>query len=579
VADSNDMPTPLRVHVEDLYRALFDRALDATLVADDDGRCLDANDAALAMLGIGRDELARKRVTDFVRAGVEVRTVRDVLPGRHLITLREVTEHGDAEAVARLAAIVEVAQDAISGCDPDGRLNYWSPSAERVYGWTAAEAIGKPAAMLMVDPDDWTRIRDALHRGEVVRNEALRKRKDGTRFHASVTVAPVMRDGVMVGASALTRDVSDKYLLEQQLALTDRLATAGTLAAGIAHEINNPLAVMIANLEHVAPALASDESMREVVADARVAAQRIAEIVRELRFLANPGDLSLKMLDVREVLASTVRIAAQEIRARAQLVTNYQPVPRVLANPARLGQVLVSLVVNASQAIAEGDSTHNEVTITTRTDAQGRAVVSVRDTGKGIAPEHVHRIFDPFFTTRPVGSGAGLGLAICHRLVTEMGGTIQVHSSDRGSTFEVALPPAPEPITSPAPSDPTPRTGKRKILVIDDEPIVGRAVRRVLQPVHDVTAVTSARAALDLLEQGERFDLILCDLMMPHMTGMELHDHLYAHAPAVAARMVFLTGGAFTPAARAFVERVANPCFEKPFDANQLRELAAKHLV
>src|SRR5205085_10503769 len=171
--------------------------------------------------------------------------------------------------------------------------------------------------------------------------------------------------------------------------------------------------------------------------DARAGATRIGEIVRDLRFLANPDDRSRTAIDVRTVLRSTVRIAAQEIRARARLVEDYQPVPRVDANAARLGQVLVHLVLNAAQAIGEGDSANHEVRVATGTDDAGRAVITVRDTGSGIAPEHVGRIFDPFFTTRPVGGGTGLGLAICHRLITELGGEIDVTSRvGHGTTFE-----------------------------------------------------------------------------------------------------------------------------------------------
>jgi PAS domain S-box-containing protein len=588
------MPTALRAQGSgDLYRDVFDRAHDAMLIAGDDGRYVDGNDAALRLLGIDREQLRRTHATDTpgrhemrrpdgsIRI-VEVEATADVQPGRHLIVMRDITDELRAgEAATRFAAIAEYADDAISGTDLEGRVNFWSSSAERLYGYTGEEVLGRSSAMLLETPTVLTELLARLDRGEHLRHyTAMRVRKDGTRFRGSTTLGPIERDGEVVGFSVVTRDDTERAQLEQQLALVDRLATTGTLAAGIAHEINNPLAALIANFEYVAQQLGGEQALREPLDDARAAAHRIAEIVRELRHLARPGEVSRARIDVREVAKSTVRIASQEVRARARLVEEYREVPRVLANAARIGQIVINLVVNATQAIAEGDSTHNEIFVGTSTDAQGRAVIAVRDTGRGIPREHIGRIFDPFFTTRPYGAGggSGMGLAICHRLVTELGGEIRVASDGRGSSFEIVLPPAPpEPAAKPVePVQPASAT-QRKILVIDDEPIVGRAVRRVLTPAHDVTVVTSAKAALDLIDRGVTFDLILCDLMMPQMTGMELHEHLSAHAPAVAARMVFLTGGAFTPAARAFVERVSNPCFEKPFDAAQLRALAAQH--
>jgi PAS domain S-box-containing protein len=340
-----------------------------------------------------------------------------------------------------LAAILENIEDAISGADLAGNINYWSPSAERVFGYSAAEVLGHSARMLFADdqPDALDRILAAVRRGEVVRQqEGLRIRRDGSQFHVSSTISPVRRDGVIVGLCAVSRDMTDKIRMQHQLALADRLASAGSLAAGVAHEINNPLAGLIANLVHLGEHLAADAAARGPLEDARTCAQRIGEIVRDLRFLSSPDGAAHRAIDVRTVVQATVRIAAPEIRARARLVEDYQAVPPVDGNPGRLNQVLVNLVLNATQAIAEGNSTGNEIFVGTRTDGDGRAVITVRDTGVGIAPDHLARIFDPFFTTRPIGDGTGLGLAVCHRLISELGGEIRVQSSaGRGSTFEV----------------------------------------------------------------------------------------------------------------------------------------------
>jgi CheY-like chemotaxis protein len=199
----------------------------------------------------------------------------------------------------------------------------------------------------------------------------------------------------------------------------------------------------------------------------------------------------------------------------------------------------------------------------------------VSDTGKGIPPEVLPRIFEPFFTTKPVGVGTGLGLSICHSYIQNMGGEIRVRSEvGRGTTFEVVLPAAPsEPSGShhlvPAAGLSAPTRGR--LLVIDDEPLLIAALTRTLAPEHEVVAFTSARQALERVRAGERYALILCDLMMPEMTGMELHETLRTEVPEMAERMVFLTGGAFTEAARVFLENTHLPCLEKPFEPETLR--------
>src|SRR5207247_1049724 len=203
-------------------------------------------------------------------------------------------------------------------------------------------------------------------------------------------------------------------------------------------------------------------------------------------------------------------LASSAIQQRACLRTDLSPVPAVLANETRLGQVFVNLLVNAAQAIAEGAAARNEVRVVSRTDDAGRAVVEVHDTGSGIPPEIMGRLFDPFFTTKPVGEGTGLGLSICHGIVASLGGALAVASD-----------------------------------------------------------------AFERLSAGERFDLILCDLMMPGMTGMDLHEGLSMVSPANAAKMVFLTGGAFTARAQAFLSEVSNARLDKPFDPTSLRRFVA----
>jgi CheY-like chemotaxis protein len=283
----------------------------------------------------------------------------------------------------------------------------------------------------------------------------------------------------------------------------------------------------------------------------------------------------LRRVELHAVLELALSFADAEIRHRARLVKDFGEPLTVLGDETRLGQVFLNLLVNAAQAIPEGHADRNEIRVTARRNTQGQIAVEVSDTGTGIPPEVLPRIFEPFFTTKPVGVGTGLGLSICHSYVQNMGGDIHVRSEQgRGTTFEVVLPTA-EARTSGASSALPPMAGaptsQARLLVIDDEPLLIAALSRMLVPEHEAEAFTQAHQALERLRAGERYELILCDLMMPEMTGMELYETLVREAPEQAGRMVFLTGGAFTEAARSFLESTQLPWLEKPFEPETLR--------
>jgi CheY-like chemotaxis protein/anti-sigma regulatory factor (Ser/Thr protein kinase) len=257
-------------------------------------------------------------------------------------------------------------------------------------------------------------------------------------------------------------------------------------------------------------------------------------------------------------------------------VTRFEPAPPAAIAERRLAQVLVNLLVNACQAIPEGRAAENEIGVSVREEA-GRVVVEVSDTGEGMTPEVRRRAFEPFFTTRPVGEGMGLGLALSHTMVAEAGGELEVESTPgRGSVFRLRLPATAavedRPAPPPAPAEPGAdgETRRLRVLLVDDEPLVARAVARQLREF-DVDVETSAAAALERVRGGAGYDAVVCDLMMPDATGMDLHARVAAEAPAVASRFVFLTGGAFTDRARSFVATTRAPVLEKPVDAAALR--------
>ncbi len=379
---------------------------------------------------------------------------------------------------------------------------------------------------------------------------------------------------------------------QAQLVQAGRMAAVGTLAAGVGHEVNNPLAYILSNLDFAcveatrlqavlaqgaqggvsaqeAGRLAERvDEMEQALREAQHGAERVRRIVRDLKTFSRADEDTQGSVDLQAVLDSAAKLANTEVRHRARLVKAYGDVPPVDANEARLGQVFLNLIVNAAQALPEGHASENEIRLVTRVDADGRVVAEVQDTGSGIPPEVLQHIFDPFFTTKPVGVGTGLGLSLCHAFVTGMGGHITVDSTPgKGSTFRVSLPAArvqgPGAQAAQAQPAAAPSAPRGRVLVVDDEPLVLGAVRRALGAQHDVEGVSSARRALELLTGDEDlFDVVLCDLMMPEMTGMELYGEVRASHPGRARRFVFISGGAFTPGAREFLASVDCPLVE-----------------
>jgi PAS domain S-box-containing protein len=287
------------------------------------------------------------------------------------------------------------------------------------------------------------------------------------RVWVLASAAPQLDDrGEVTQVISTYNDITERRGFEARLAVTDRLAAMGTLAAGVAHEINNPLAYIVANLAYADEELADADALsnpgrlaeiRHAIAEARAGADRVRDIVTDMRTLAR-GDAPRRPISVTRVLESAATAIASEIRTRARLTKQLQDVPLVDADEARLGQVFINLLLNAADAIAEGDPSRNEISISTYMDSAGRVAIEVRDTGAGIPPELHQRIFDPFFTNKAVGRGMGLGLAICHHIITDFQGTISVESApDRGSMFRVTLPAALAPSAGASP----PPSGKR----------------------------------------------------------------------------------------------------------------------
>ena len=384
-------------------------------------------------------------------------------------------------------------------------------------------------------------------------------------------------------------DVTDRKRLEMQLRLADRMVSVGTLASGVAHEINNPLAYVCSNLAFLSEKLSSGvvppealPELREVVAETQEGASRVSAIVQDLKTFARSDEERFGPVDLHQIIEGALRLVRNDLTHRARLERALAPVPFVRGNEGRLGQVVVNLLVNAIQAFAQQDSQANFIRITTRALDEESVVVEVEDNGPGMDREVIERIFDPFFTTKPVGVGTGLGLAICHSIVQSMGGQIEVESTvGRGSLFRLVFPVYQGPAVVPVPARlrPEPARSRRRLLLIDDEPSVGSSVRRLLQDVHEVDTVQDAREALHLLKQGERYDAILCDMVMPGMSGVDFLHELERHAPGLVRRTGLMSGGAYSPQAREFIATRSKDLLEKPFEPERLRTFVEQLLA
>ncbi|MEP7123906.1 MAG: PAS domain S-box protein [Byssovorax sp.] len=628
----------------------LDQAADVLLVLDDDGRFVDVNRRACELFGFTREELLELRMSDLVpaedlgliplkmpelRAGKSVFIARRMRckdgrllqielsaqaidQGRYLgilrdVTARERTEEALRRSEASFRALIELLPDGVV-VHRGGRILYVNPEGVTRLGYdVASELVGRPVADI-IHPDDRAEVAGRLARIAAtgkpleMREDRFLKR-DGSTGLAEVVALQVMFDGAPA-IVALSRDVTEQKQLQAQLAQADRLASMGLLAAGVAHEINNPLTYMMLNLEHIrrelpdlggvlarvrgeliaalgedaAAAILERAGVEVATQQARIlearateaadGARRVAKIASDLKVFARADTDERAAVNVNTLLDKAIDIAANELRFRATIRRHYGDVPRVLGNAGRLSQVFLNLVVNAAHAIDEGAPRENAVHITTQRRG-GEVWIEIADTGRGILPEHLGRLFDPFFTTKAAGLGSGLGLSICDTIVRAHGGRIEVVSEPgRGSRFTVCLPesdmidaPKPEPIP---PSVSPSSTHRARILIVDDERAMRTTLAALLSDRYEVLTADSGASAIGTLARDSAFDAVLCDLMMPEVSGVDVYAWMQSNAPALAQKVVFMTGGAFTPRARDLLDRVPDRHVEKPFELSEL---------
>jgi len=440
------------------------------------------------------------------------------------------------------------------------------------------------------------------------------QRSAAEEFSATVVVARTESGGKPV-LQVTVRDQTEERKRRAASAQTERLASMGLLAASMGHEINNPLAYVLANVEELAqvlPKIAAvgarcSAGLRSAVGegafnaivgddfelleesalrgasdrarDALDGARRITRISKALSTFAHVDTSDLCKLDLQRAIESAVAMSANELRRLATLALEFQPIPLVWASEGKLSQVFLNLLINASHAVADCET--RAITVRTWTES-GSVCVAIEDTGAGIKPENLTRIFEPFFTTKRVGAGSGLGLSICRNIIDEFGGDIQVQSElGKGTRFVVRLPVWTEAAQLRSTQRPVEATAvasvRGRILIIDDEAPLRLVMERLLT-THEVVSASSGAEALVILQHDRGFDLILCDLMMPDVSGMDVHHWLVSHDPVLAARLVFITGGAFGPVAAEYLSDAGSLKIDKPFTSSEFKAVVSDRI-
>ncbi|MFW5921242.1 MAG: hybrid sensor histidine kinase/response regulator, partial [Polyangiales bacterium] len=441
------------------------------------------------------------------------------------------------------------------------------------------EIVGAPVGALLPERSSAVEqaLETALRSGVAQRVEGeLPSRADEPSLTVALRIVSMRSEEALI----YVRDRTEERRMEEHVIRADRVASVGTLAFGVAHEINNPLSFVQNNAEWLIQSLEDPSDcagrptrrqMVEALEDVRDGGNRIRQIVDDL-LLSASENANGGRADLEKALGAAVKLAGGQLRQRAELSVSASGVPSLAIPESRLVQVLLNLLVNAAQALP-GRSTHeNHIAVRAVHRPDDRVEIEVEDNGRGIPQEKLGHVLEPFFTTKPPGMGTGLGLYVTHQIVTGVGGELFIDSTEgRGTTVRLVLPAvsqgsAPahrrDRVEAPAPDRPV----RARVLVVDDEPAVARALKRALRE-HEVHVCHGGAEAVERIE-SEAFDVILCDLMMPDVTGAELYRRVDEQTRE---RLVLITGGAFDPDVRSFLEETPVRVLHKPIDLDAVR--------
>lgn len=481
--------------------------------------------------------------------------------GGIVVNLRDVTEQKRThESEARLAAIVESSDDAVISADLDGKIISWNPGAERLYGYTQAEALGKSPSFTTAPGESIEMdaiIRDATTAGVTAHFETARIRKDGRKVLVSVGVSPIRdKDGKIIGAAGISRDVTEHRRLEDEFRQAQKMEAIGRLAGGIAHDFNNILTAISANAELAMADLPANHPVREDLAEIRRAGTRAAALTRQLLAFSRKQVLQPQTINLNTIVHSVEEMLHRVIGEDVTLVPDLTPnISFVRADPTQLEQVLMNLAVNARDAMPRGGrltiATRNVETADKALLAEGMSpgsyvLLEVSDTGIGMDAKTRARIFEPFFTTKDPGKGTGLGLSTVYGIVRQSGGFITLESErDKGTSFKLYFPQAEESSRKHGPNSgehPEVRGGHETLLLVEDEAAVRTPLKRALERLgYRVLAAANGIEALSIARTAESpIHMLVSDVVMPGMGGRELADSLRALDPSLP--VLFMSG-------------------------------------
>ena len=480
------------------------------------------------------------------------------------------------DSAAFLAAIVDSAEDAILAKDLDGKILYWNAAAERMYGYSAEEAVGKSISLLVPPEreDEVSRILETVARGErLERFETISRTRDGRMIDVLLTVSPIRSpDGRVVGASMIARDISDRTRFAAESQRAERLEVASRLARGIARELVDLVTAIQGHASLVLEDLTDDPRTGRSAEAVRQATQRAAEVAHQLLALSGDQVMTPRPIDLNQAIASSIRLLGEVAGRSSTVELELDPlIPEVEVDPDQLDHVLVGLVAASKDRMRAG----GKVTITTRPGVSGSGtpdvVLLVHDDGAPIPPEGLDQIFEPFHTRTTTGDG-NLWLATARGILVQSGGSIRAESGPDGTTFTVRLPAvaATAPSIAPRTVEPLPH-GTEWVLVVDDEDGVRDFIERALTRLgYHVTAVSSGEAALERVRGyfAEPIDLLITDVVLPGMSGPELATALGASRPAMP--VLYISGYASDVTAFHGLPGLAAHVLAKPFGMDTL---------
>jgi PAS domain S-box-containing protein len=618
---------------ESKYRSLVETGGAGVASIDLEGNLTFINQSLLGQLGYSEEEIVGKNFADFLHPEDGERVLNTFMEGvanpdlkpklefrlmtkdgqsmwyytapTSVITsgtlsgasaiLANITERKQAEEALRQSEekyrmLFDISADGILIADMETRrLQYANPAMCRMLRYTEEELRTMDVAAIH-PKEDLRRVVaefEAQARGDkTLASDIPCLRKDGTIVYADINTVNITVDGRKCNAGFF-RDVTERKQAEQQALVNAKLASVGELVAGVAHEINNPLTGIIGYAQLLADRKDVPQSVKEDLQKIYEESQRTVRIVQNLLHFARQYKPEKSLVDINELVERTLELEAYKIRtSNVELSTELAAdIPLMLADYNQLQQVILNIITNAQQAIAE-TRRKGKIAVTTEV-VEDYVRVSVADNGPGISVEDMAKIFDPFFTTKPEGSGSGLGLSVCHGIITEHGGNIYAESTrGRGTTFIIELPIASgeqSVIKEEKAAKKKSRRPRRKmadnILIVEDEPAIRDVLTRTLSARgYQVQAVSDGKAGLGKLAKNA-YDLIFTDLKMPGMSGIELYEAIKKKYPTLAKSVVFITGDVMTGNTAKFLNSTGRPYLIKPFDSKDLIDIIEKSLV